>query len=104
MNAQTVASVGVLSAVRRPVCIHYCVSAEMDYNRPTAAIFNDLSNVAGFILMSTKRTASLPNHIEFRESCPRVGLTHGLDWIGLGWVEIFSVFGELGWVNCSRST
>jgi len=35
------------------------------------------------------------------QSCPWVGLTHGLGWVGLG--RDFSVFGGLGWVHCSKS-
>jgi len=36
----------------------------------------------------------------YDQSCPWVGLTHGLGWVGLGWVGLgrdFSVFGGLGW-------
>jgi len=35
------------------------------------------------------------------QSCPWVGLTHGLGWVGLGWVEIFQFFWwvGLGWVT-----
>jgi len=36
------------------------------------------------------------------QSCPWVGLIHGLGWVGLG--RDFSVFGGLGWVQCSKST
>jgi len=41
--------------------------------------------------------------VDFRvlQSCPWVGLTHGLGWAGLGWVgsgSEFSVFSWLGWV------
>jgi len=35
-----------------------------------------------------------------KQSCPWVGLTNGLGWVGLGWVGLgrdFSVFGGLGW-------
>jgi len=31
------------------------------------------------------------------QSCPLVGLTHGLGWVGLG--RDFSVFGVLSWVG-----
>ena len=34
------------------------------------------------------------------QSCPRVGLTHGLGWVGLG--RDFSVFGGLGGVHNSK--
>ena len=40
------------------------------------------------------------------QSCLWVGLIHGLDWIGFGWVGLgrdFSVFGGLGRVNNSKS-
>ena len=40
------------------------------------------------------------------QSCPWVGSTHGLGWVGLGWVEFcryFSVFGRLGWDHYSKS-
>ena len=36
------------------------------------------------------------------QSCPCVGLTHGLGWVGLG--RDFSVFGGMGWVHYSKST
>jgi len=32
-----------------------------------------------------------------RQSCPRVGLTHGLGWVESGWVEIFQFL--VGWVG-----
>jgi len=35
------------------------------------------------------------------QSCPWVGLTHGLGWAGLG--RDFSVIGGLGWVHYSKS-
>jgi len=38
------------------------------------------------------------------QSCPWVGLTHGLGWVVSGWVEIFSVFGGLDWVHYSKRT
>jgi len=34
----------------------------------------------------------------------RSRVVHGLGWVGSGWVEIFSVFGGLGWVHYSKST
>jgi len=36
------------------------------------------------------------------QSCPWVGLTHGLGWVGLG--RDFSVFGGLGWAHYRKST
>jgi len=36
------------------------------------------------------------------QSCPWVGLTHGLGWVGLG--RDFSVFRGLGWVHYCKST
>jgi len=39
------------------------------------------------------------------QSCPWVGLTHGLGWVGLGRVGLgrdFSVFGGLGWVHYKK--
>jgi len=35
------------------------------------------------------------------QSCPWVGLTHGLGWVGLG--RDFSVFGGLGLVGSTRA-
>jgi len=40
------------------------------------------------------------------QSCPWVGLTHGLDWVGLGWVglgwvEIFQFL--VGWVGSTTA-
>ena len=40
--------------------------------------------------------------VQSRQSCPWVGLTHGLGWVGLG--QDFSFFGGLGWVHYSKST
>jgi len=36
------------------------------------------------------------------QSCPWVGLPHGLGWVGSGWVEIFQFL--VGWVHYSKST
>jgi len=44
--------------------------------------------------------------IDYDQSCPWVGLTHGLGWAGLGWVGLsrdFSVFGGLGWVGSTAA-
>jgi len=35
------------------------------------------------------------------QSCPWVGLTRGLGWVGSGWVEIFQFL--VGWVYYSKS-
>jgi len=40
------------------------------------------------------------------QSCPWVGLTHGLGWVGLVWVGLgrdFSVFGGLGWIGSTTA-
>jgi len=36
-------------------------------------------------------------HYPQQNSCPWVGLTHGLGWLGSGWVEIFQFL--VGWVG-----
>jgi len=45
---------------------------------------------------------SVPKPSTLTQSCPWVGLTHGLGWVGLG--RDFSVFGGLGWVHYRKST
>ena len=35
------------------------------------------------------------------QSCPWVGLTHGLVWIGLRWVEIFQFL--VGWIGSTEA-
>jgi len=40
--------------------------------------------------------------IDRPQSCPLVGLTRRLDWVGLG--RDFLVFGGLGWVHYGKST
>jgi len=35
------------------------------------------------------------------QSCPWVGLTHGLGWVGPGWVEIFQFL--VGWVGSTTA-
>ena len=37
---------------------------------------------------------------KLNQSCPWVGLTHGLGWVGLG--RDFSLFVELGWIQQLR--
>jgi len=36
-------------------------------------------------------------HGAMLQSCPWVGLTHGLGWVRSGWVEVFQIL--LGWVG-----
>jgi len=59
-----------------------------------------------FELFGTLYTATLQLVVvrvtQLGQSCPWVGLTHGLGWVGLG--RYFSVSGLLGWVHYSKST
>ena len=36
-------------------------------------------------------TALASNYISLDQSCPWVGLTHGLGWVWSGWVEIYQL-------------
>jgi len=53
-------------------------------------------------LQASAFTARSTIIVSLSQSCPWVGLTHGLGWVGLG--RDFSVFGGLGWVHFSKSS
>jgi len=68
---------------------------EIVYDLSIAAIFNDIERAPKIYISRSGRYSTL-NMSRYKidkfmqsQSCPWVGSTHGLGWVGLGWVEIF---------------
>jgi len=75
-------------------CGNYVRQQENDKSLQKSSRIKQINKINGMTPLCTAVLGDTDALTLHDQSCPWVGLTHGLGWVGLG--QNFSVFGELG--------